>query len=72
MAEAPVGPALPRAVGAALVLEIADQLHKLATAPQTDAGLLRIALVLGVGGLLLVNQLAELAERVERRRDGRR
>jgi hypothetical protein len=59
-------------LGTALVLEIAEQVHHVIEAPQQAAGLLRAALVTLVAALLLLNQLAELAERVEQRRAKRR
>lgn len=55
----------------ALVLEIGQQVHKLLTTPKSEAGRAHVGLVVLVGGLLLVNQLSELAERLERR-DARR
>jgi hypothetical protein len=56
-------------LGASLVGGISQRVNELLDAPRTHTNILSMAGVIGVGLVLLINQLAELSDRIDRRRE---
>lgn len=66
-----LGPAYHAVLGIGLVVEIIRRLHELGELPDIGAGVVRALLALALFGFLLLHQLGELAEHLERRRSRR-
>lgn len=66
-----LGPAYHAVLGIGLVVEIIRRLHELGELRDFDAGALRATLALALFGFLLLHQLGELGEHLDRRRSRR-